>query len=139
MAAKTTRGAQIIAAERQRQVDREGWDASHDDAHQSGELAAAAICYAKAGIAAAKGETMFQTFGMWEDGACTDDWQYHTPPEWPNDWLWDYWKPVEDPIKNLRRAGALIAAEIDRLLREKRRNKRRPLVTRVSNTSPEQP
>lgn len=35
---------------------------------------------------------------------------------WP--WATDWWKPSDDPITNLVRAGALIAAEIDRLLRE---------------------
>jgi hypothetical protein len=34
-------------------------------------------------------------------------------------WPWDnkYWKPSEDKVRNLVKAGALIAAEIDRLQR----------------------
>lgn len=34
-------------------------------------------------------------------------------------WPWDeeWWKPSEDPVRNLVKAGALIAAEIDRLQR----------------------
>jgi hypothetical protein len=34
-------------------------------------------------------------------------------------WPWDpsWWKPSPDPIRNLVKAGALIAAEIDRLQR----------------------
>lgn len=36
---------------------------------------------------------------------------------WRNGWPWDakWWKPSDDPIKNLVKSGALIAAEIDRL------------------------
>jgi hypothetical protein len=34
---------------------------------------------------------------------------------WP--WDQDWWKPSPDPIRNLVKAGALIAAEIDRLQR----------------------
>lgn len=33
-----------IAAERQRQIDAEGFDAAHDDEHTDGELANAAAC-----------------------------------------------------------------------------------------------
>ena len=38
-----------------------------------------------------------------------------------HDWPWgsEYWKPSEDPVRNLVKAGALIAAEIDRLNRAK--------------------
>lgn len=39
-------GAELIAAERQRQIEREGWTPSHDDQHIHGELAAVAACYA---------------------------------------------------------------------------------------------
>ena len=36
----------------------------------------------------------------------------------PNNWPWDRsWKPSADPIRNLGRARALSAAEIDRLTR----------------------
>lgn len=38
----------------------------------------------------------------------------HPPGEWP---FPDFWKQSEDPIRNLVKAGALIAAEIDRLQR----------------------
>jgi hypothetical protein len=34
---------------------------------------------------------------------------------WP--WEWSFWKP-RDPVRNLVIAGALIAAEIDRLQRK---------------------
>ncbi len=35
-----------IAAERQRQIDSEGWTPAHDDEHTEGEMAEAAACYA---------------------------------------------------------------------------------------------
>jgi hypothetical protein len=41
-----TTGAQRIAAERQRQLDAEGYTPRHDDDHDNGELAMAAVCYA---------------------------------------------------------------------------------------------
>lgn len=93
-------GVLRIIRERVRQVHGEGWTAEHDDAeHGYGELARAASCY-----------------------ACGDD-EY-----WPWDAYW--WKPawrigrvIQTPddarlrIRDLERAGALIAAEIDRLER----------------------
>jgi len=38
------------------------------------------------------------------------------PFTWP--WEASWWKPSDDPIRNLAKAGALIAAEIDRLQRK---------------------
>lgn len=38
-------GARLIAAERLRQVQEEGWKPSHDDDHGAGELAGAAVAY----------------------------------------------------------------------------------------------
>jgi hypothetical protein len=39
-------GIEAIVEERARQLTDEGWDAEHDDGHRSGELAMAAACYA---------------------------------------------------------------------------------------------
>lgn len=88
----------LIAAERQRQIEREGWTPDHDDAeHQTGELVHAAICYA------------YHPFSN-ERQAITPPWR------WP--WEPESWKPTpEDRIRELTKAAALIAAEIDRLLR----------------------
>lgn len=84
-------GAALIAAERRRQVDAEGWTAEHDDAHAGYQLARAGAYYA-----------------LWAAGV-TD------LPGWP----WDIrmFKPG-DPVRTLTKAGALIAAEIDRLQRQ---------------------
>jgi len=93
-------GITSIAAERKRQVEKEGWTPEHDDRHTSGELAEAAHCYAATAVYHAQG------------------WDMKRVPEylsWP--WDADLWKPSPDPIRNLVKAGALIAAEIDRLQR----------------------
>jgi len=93
-------GIELIEAERQRQISSEGWNEAHDDQHWNGELCAASACYAK-------------------DVACTLGGliNYETAPDgWP--WDAEWWKPTpEDPIRQLTKAGALIAAEIDRLQR----------------------
>jgi len=49
-----------------------------------------------------------------------DDGLEEVPPgkiEWPFSSEW--WKPAQDPIRNLVKAGALIAAEIDHLQRNR--------------------
>lgn len=91
-------GAELIAAERRRQIDAEGWTPEHDADHTEGELYRAAMAYLKV--------VHYPT--RYDRG--------QLPPEnWP--WADEYWKPSTDPIRNLVKAGALIAAEIDRLQR----------------------
>ena len=85
-------GVELIAAERQRQIDVEGWTPEHDDTHSSGQMLAAANCYIR------------KTQGR--------DWLISG---WP--WADECPKPSKDPVRNLVKAGALIAAEIDRLQR----------------------
>lgn len=87
---KRPNGVELIARERVRQVQVEGWTPTHDAGHNDGDLALAAVCYIESGHL-----TM-------------------VPP--PDDWPWEpeWWKPSEDRIRNLVKAGALIAAEIDR-------------------------
>lgn len=87
-------GIESIAAERRRQIEVEGWTPEHDDEHDCGEMALAAAAYATECVVARKGH----------------GWQW-----WPWDRKW--WKP-RDERSNLVRAGALIAAEIDRLDRK---------------------
>lgn len=87
-------GIERIAAERERQVTAEGWTPAHDDAHRLHELLDAARCYINQVIV---------------------DEPANPRPFWP--WALKGWKPSADPIRNLEKAGALIAAEIDRLLR----------------------
>ena len=84
-----------IAAERRRQIDAEGWTPWHDDIHADGELAAAAACYIVGGF----GTPSFRPNAL-------------PPLSWP--WSWDWWRPT-DRRRDLVKAGALIAAEIERL------------------------
>lgn len=93
-------GAELIAAERQRQQDAEGWTPEHDDEHDLSELTRAALVYAK--LASLQ--------------ACDPDAPIPPDPQgWP--WRFYWWKPSHEPIGNLVKAGALIAAEIDRIQR----------------------
>lgn len=90
-------GASLIAQERKRQIEEEGYTAVHDEQHNNEELVEAAGCYIYSYV--------------------------NRDPQMPLiDWPWDPrdWKSTpEDWIKQLVKAGALIAAEIDRLQRMK--------------------
>lgn len=89
-------GIELIAHERARQVGSEGWTVEHDDSHVDGTLARAAVAYASAAYAQV--------------------WQRAQPSARDAGWPWDEasWKPSNDPFRDLVKAGALIAAEIDR-------------------------
>jgi len=85
-----TSGVELIGIERTRQVLDEGHTPEYDlREHDKGELAEAALSYLKA------------------DGPGKDP-----PYTWP--WPKKWWKPTTR-LRNLIKAGALIAAEIDRL------------------------
>jgi hypothetical protein len=92
-------GAELIADERKRQIETEGWTPEHDDQHAAGEIADAASCY-------------LMDSGTFDDPPADEG----DIPGW---WPWDvgWWKPSKDRVRNLVKAGALIAAEIDRLQR----------------------
>jgi hypothetical protein len=97
-------GVNLIATERKRQVEAEGWTAAHDDSfHKTGELASAAGCYVD-----------LAAYQASNTGYAPDT---RKPMGWP--WSKEWWKPSVDPIRNLVKAGALIVAEIDRLTRKK--------------------
>lgn len=98
-------GIERIAAERQRQIEKEGWTPAHDDSHVMGELADAAGCYANFVGAQARGASPEEFSADW----------LILEGEWPFEAEW--WKPSDNPIRNLEKAGALIAGEIDRLQR----------------------
>ncbi len=90
-------GIELIAEERTRQIEKEAWTPEHDDTHQTNELSMAAVAYV-----------------LW----CANPFLQEKAKEfWPWDEAW--FKPKDfDEIRNLVKAGALIAAEIDRLQRE---------------------
>lgn len=96
-------GIELIAAERARQVEKEGWTPEHDDQHDNEELALAACYYALPA-------PMPITYGRGE---------YIIGPDslFPSEWSETLMKRSADRIRNLVKAGALIAAEIDRLQR----------------------
>lgn len=109
-------GAEMIAAERRRQVESEGWTPEHDDDDDHGacELTMAATSYAVYAIAQVNGSCLEDPEeGIGILGTPADQ----PPPMWPPMWDAAFWKPSDDPIRNLVKAGALIAAEIDRLQR----------------------
>lgn len=94
-------GAQRIAEERARQQAM-GWSVEHDREHDNYELTRAAECY----VRAARGE--WSHAPEWKDGHPN-----MRPEGWPFEV--DAWHPSDDPARNLEKAGALIAAEIDRV------------------------
>jgi hypothetical protein len=85
---------ELIAAERTRQIEKEGWTTEHDDEHDLDQMARAAAYYAM------------------------PEWVRNNGPAiWP--WSKDWRKPTpDDRIRELVKAGALIAAEIERLQRK---------------------
>lgn len=102
-----TKGVELIAAERERQMEVEGYTPDHDDKHTNGALAFAAAVYA-AGFPV-YGEERLYLYGDTRLPQVT----------MVNLWPWDScWYKPKDRLSDLVRAGALIAAEIDRLLRK---------------------
>jgi hypothetical protein len=87
-------GAELIAEERARQIIDKGYTPEHDEQHKDGELAAAAISYTA------------EALGLKQHGVSQ-------PLLWP----WDPkdWKPEDSQLENLIKAGAFLAAEIDRI------------------------
>jgi len=86
-------GASLVAAERRRHVEVEGWTPEHDASLAPDILALAAICYALP--EQVRGRAILSA--------------------WP--WAPEFWKPTpDDRVRELVKAGALIVAEIDRRL-----------------------
>ena len=94
-------GLDLISDERKRQMHEEGWTAEHDMKHTCDELAKAAACYAV-------GTTNVCSAAHSSDGNYV----------FKNLWPWDKKSDKRNKhsrLKQLAIAGALIAAEIDRL------------------------
>lgn len=105
-------GAQLIADERRRQIEVEGWDEKHDsETHSDGGLALVSACYTVDVVSRiGKDYLVYPVLNRLIQNFVS------------NAWPWDlkWWKPTpNDPIRQLVKAGALIAAEIDRLQRMK--------------------
>lgn len=95
-------GIMKMAFERRRQISQEGYEEQHDDVHTNCELSYATMAYVKVGQAALThnptvNESIKEEFWPWGD-------------------IW--FKPSPDAIRNWEKAGALLAAEIDRIDRQ---------------------
>lgn len=89
---KPTDGALLIMNERNRQIEKEGFDAEHDKHESVEKIMAAAISYAIVDF----------------DEREAEAW-------WPWDFKW--WKP-KTPQRNRERSGALMAAALDLMKKE---------------------
>ena len=105
-------GSELIAIERDRQQSAEGYDAKHDAGH-AWELIRAGVLYADNTAQIIAGLPNLIPGDEWESGWDMTD---MTNP-WP--WAAEYWKPTGDPVRDLTKAGALIAAAIDSLIAER--------------------
>lgn len=94
-------GAEMISQERARQVAQEGYSSEHDSAHSWGQLSMAATAYARAGFMASIG---------FDESAI----RLASEEMWP--FGLHLLKTEGNTIRFYQKAGALIAAEIDRLL-----------------------
>jgi hypothetical protein len=111
-----TKGIELIANERHRQMDEEGWTADHDDDHDDHSLALIAALYATP-------QALFEVSvtadsGHWVDPWCWDANWDKRPRNAEDELLHAEETPIADRIRCLTKAGALVAAEIDRLLRK---------------------
>ncbi len=91
-------GVDLIASERRRQIEHHGFNAGHDDCHENEELACAAAWYAMPHWARKDADD--KRLILWPDG-------------------WGEWQKSrsDERVRDLEKAGALIAAEIERLKR----------------------
>ena len=120
-------GAELIAKERRRQIEKEGWTAEHDDEHADGSLALAAVCYATP-------VKLYERAGLLAGLAFVDPWPESWDTKWDKRYCYgenregednDGGNTLPDPetyseeerLDLLVKAGALIAAEIDRRTR----------------------
>ena len=104
---------ELIAEERARQISVEGWTPEHDDKHNNGQLALAGAAYA---LQASGHDTLYAAIGRSPCEGSNAGWVGAARLFWP--WDQEHWKPdYENPMRSLVKAGALIAAEIDRIQR----------------------
>lgn len=97
---RPTVAAELIGDERRRQVETYGWSEEHDAEHRNAELARAAWSYLSDYLSRA---------GASPAGAPAAE------TAWP--WEPELFKPTAgDAVRQLVKVGALVAAEIDRLL-----------------------
>lgn len=100
-------GYELIATERQRQIEVENWSEAHDDRHGFNEIEWAAYCYRDASNA-----------------------ESALPDYWP--WAPNVWKP-KDRKRNLERAGALYQAAAETAHRAGTYDDKRRLLGQVNS------
>lgn len=110
------KGIDLITEERQKQ-NNNGYDTNHDSQHDFRELMSAARIYIDAAILTTKSKEIGNS-----DEASTSWHKHNEPFEWKNlklGWPWEEesFKPTT-PLEDLTKAGALIAAAIDRLQKD---------------------
>lgn len=107
------KGAELIADERKRQIEVEGWSAEHDAQYTHNELINAAMCYLQP-----ESDRVYDRMRLISCMSEYKDKDMNDMTIPPSLWPWDerWWKPTpENRIKELVKTGALIAAEIDRI------------------------
>lgn len=97
-------GTKLIEQYREEQISKHNWSVQHDiDVNKDGQFVQAAVSYLSATnqvqVKTATGPITVRPLDIW-----------------PSNWSTNWFKAGDDKIKNLSKAGALIAAEIDRLL-----------------------
>jgi hypothetical protein len=114
-------GVMAIANARIKQIDDHGFNPQQDDGYERDELLRAAACYLLLQVPDTNGGEYVTPEVMTGLGL----WPWH--PEW--------FKP-KDRLENLERAGALIAAELDRLHRADVESRQLPLWVGIDMAEP---
>jgi hypothetical protein len=103
---------ELITKERRRQIKEKEYDDKRDDSQDKGELIQAAKCYLD--------QVSLKSHIMNLDEPYNEKIKLYRdvkrPENWPPEWVPESWNP-DSPIRDLVKAAALIAAEIDRRLR----------------------
>jgi hypothetical protein len=105
---KVKTGIELIAEERRRQIEELGYTPENDDKYTDGELAAAACVYADFANYHGSFDLM--------DGSGKASVLIQRDFKWPFE-VSDLHLTPEDRVTELKKAGAMIAAEIDRVNR----------------------
>ena len=103
-------GIELIKAERERQTNEEGWTAEHDSQHRNDELVGAAMYFTcpenfQVTINRDRGAYQLVALKLYPN--------IFFPCQWDKKWAK---RDKKTRVEQLTIAGALIAAEIDRLL-----------------------
>lgn len=129
---ETSIGVDLIAQERQRQIEVEKFDLSHDEFYKNGELMGAAGCYVANALSkhleevAHTNQSPLAHFEVYDLGEL--DFQVNSGDRgdrrirkagWIDGWPWDAeWdkRKKHDKLRSLVIAGALIVAQIEKML-----------------------